>query len=315
MSSAASPTTRPLEVEIQPPWPYRLIARGRGDSVLRKKGGTVYRLLHVLGHSLLVQAFQRRDGAVVVRAQPAAGEGESVPFEVLELGVARFRFSLGVDDDLRSFLDEFRRHPLLGPAIRRRPWLRPSRRPWPWESLAWAVTEQLIEVERAQAIQRRFVYRYGAEVEVSGVGKLRDVPTPRVMAARAPAELQAADLSAARSIALVKIAREIERGHIDPGRAEHDERLLAISEIGPWTVEKLGLHGRGDPDALPAGDLAYVKYVGHARGEGYRATVPQIHEYFAEYEPFRALAGLFLLVDRKRILTPGPPLRMLPQAA
>ena len=32
-----------------------------------------------------------------------------------------------------------------------------------------------------------------------------------------------------------------------------DRRLLAISEIGPWTIQCLGLHGRGDPDSLPGG--------------------------------------------------------------
>ena len=69
-----------------------------------------------------------------------AGEPE------LELAIERMRFALGLDDDLRRFFEPFRGDPLLGPAIRRRPWLRPRRRPWPWEALAWAITEQLIEL-------------------------------------------------------------------------------------------------------------------------------------------------------------------------
>ena len=73
-------------------------------------------------------------------------------------------------------------------------------------------------------------------------------------------------------------------------------RLLAIPEIGPWTVQCLGLRGRGDPDSLPAGDLAYVKLVGHLAGLGRRARVEEVEEFFAPYAPFRGLAGTFALV-------------------
>ena len=39
-------------------------------------------------------------------------------------------------------------------------------------------------------------------------------------------------------------------------------RLLAIPEIGTWTVEMLALHGLGRLDVVPAGDLGYLKLVG-----------------------------------------------------
>ena len=70
------------------------------------------------------------------------------------------RFALGVDDDLTEFARAFRGDPLIGEAIHHRPWLRPRRRPWPWEALAWAVTEQLIELRRAVEIQRRIVRQH-----------------------------------------------------------------------------------------------------------------------------------------------------------
>src|SRR3712207_8239283 len=47
------------------------------------------------------------------------------------------------------------------PVIRRKPWIRPIRRPLPFEALAWAITEQLIESDRAIAIQRALTRRYG----------------------------------------------------------------------------------------------------------------------------------------------------------
>jgi 3-methyladenine DNA glycosylase/8-oxoguanine DNA glycosylase len=79
---------------------------------------------------------------------------------------------------------------------------------------------------------------------------------------------------------------------------EHEpawRRLLAIREIGPWTLEKLAFHGQGRDDQLPAGDLAYVKLVGNLAGLGRRATVDEVREFFEPYEPYAALAGMYLL--------------------
>ena len=96
------------------------------------------------------------------------------------------------------------------------------------------------------------------------------------------------DLSQGRSIAMVHCAREVARGRADLFDPAADRRLLAIPEIGPWTMQCLGLHGRGEPDSLPAGDLAYVKLVGHLEGLGRRATVPEVEEYFARTRRFAA---------------------------
>ncbi|HEY7456332.1 MAG TPA: hypothetical protein VH703_03565, partial [Solirubrobacterales bacterium] len=81
----------------------------------------------------------------------------------------------------------------------------------------------------------------------------------------------------------------------DPADRAGDRRLLAVPEIGPWTVQCLGLYGRGDPDSLPAGDLAYLKLVGRLARLGRRAGVEEVEEFYAPYEPFRGLAGLWTL--------------------
>jgi DNA-3-methyladenine glycosylase II len=70
------------------------------------------------------------------------------------------------------------------------------------------------------------------------------------------------------------------------------------------------LHGRGDPDSLPAGDLAYVKLVGYLEGLGRRATVEEVEEYFAPYAPFRGLAGAYALAAWHKAMGAGPPARL-----
>lgn len=243
-----------------------------------------------------------------MRAWPVAGavrfRAEAFDGEAADWGVERMRFAFGVDHSLAEFHKAFKRDPLIGPMIRRTPWARPLRRPEPFEALAWAITEQLIESERAEDIQRRIVWRWGRR----GEHGLRDAPTAAELAARAPAELCAIDLAPRRAQAMVEASREVALGRVD--LAEHErtwERLLRIRNIGPWTVEKLALHGQGRDDMLPAGDLAYVKLVGRMLRMGRRATVDEVREFFAPYAPFEGLAGLYLIRGRRFVVPAGPP--------
>jgi 3-methyladenine DNA glycosylase/8-oxoguanine DNA glycosylase len=307
-----------MEVEVRPAWPYRLPRRNGGDGVTRRRGAVISRLLHVAGRAVVVHAWQPAVKAVRFRAAAVDRGDAAATVEHLELAVERMRFAVGVDEDLGEFYDAFRCDPLVGPAIRQRPWHRPRRRPWPWEALAWAITEQLIEARRAAQIQRRIVARWGPKQEPcaawEGPGPLRGVPGADSIADCAPAELAAMDLSAARSLALVKCAREVAAGRADLDSPGSDPRLRRISEIGPWTLQCLGFHGRGEPDSLPAGDLAYVKLVGHLGRLGRRATVDEVEEFFAPYAPYRGLAGSFALGYWAKEMGAGPP-AALPSAA
>ncbi len=288
---------------------------------MRVRAGVVSRLLHVGGAPVCVRAWHRSRDLVCLRADPLDPGRVAAPVvlgrveprlaerEDLERAIERMRFALAVDDDLGDFQRAFRGDRLLAPLIRRMPWLRPRRRPWPWEALAWAVTEQLIDSPRAAAIQRRIVWRWGPRLGEAR-GSLRDVPCAGVIAGRAPAELESIDLAGRRAVALRLVARQVAAGRCDLDDPSGDARLLAIPNIGPWTVQCLGLGGRGDPDSLPAGDLAFVKLVGRLAGLGRRATVEEVESFYAPYAPFRGLAGVFTLAGLHHMVAQGPPLRI-----
>jgi 3-methyladenine DNA glycosylase/8-oxoguanine DNA glycosylase len=210
------------------------------------------------------------------------------------------RFALGVDEDLRPFLAAFARDPLIGRSLRRRPWLRVSRRPEPFEALVWAICEQLIDYERAAAIQRRLVAALGRRWSggPAVAGSLRDLPPASLIAATAPARLQSFDLAGSRALALVRAAREVARGRLDLHAFEHEpgwRRLRAIPGIGAWTVEMLALSGQGRHDQLPAGDLNLLKLVGRALSGGDPAALAderQVREFFAPYGRWAGLAAV-----------------------
>jgi 3-methyladenine DNA glycosylase/8-oxoguanine DNA glycosylase len=273
-----------IEQDVRPPGPYRM-PPARPDGVVRRRGAALARVVH-LG-----------DEPAVVRAWPVAGavrlRAEARSRAAAAHAVERMRFATGVDHDLRPFHRRFRDDPLIGPVIRRHPQLRPFRRAVPFEALAWAITEQLIETTRAFAIQRRLTYRYGRRSEC---GTFRDAPAPAALAARAPYELAALDLAAKRATAMIKVAREVDRGRVDLTQHEPAwKRLLSIPNIGSWTIDCLAYHGQGRDDMLPAGDLAFVKLVGRMAGLGRRATEAEVREFFAPYGEWAGLAGTYML--------------------
>ncbi len=308
-----------LVVDVEPPCTYRFGGRVP-DRVSRHRDGVYERFLHVRGRPVLVRAWpQPRSRRIAVAALPApepwlrrdyddaAGEAD------LERAIGRIRHALAVDDDLGHFYRRFAADALLGPLIRRMPWYRVRRCPDPWEAFALAVTEQLIESREAAAIQRRVVRRWGAVLAgPAGTRPLADVPPAATVATLAPAELVACGLAPKRALALVKAAREVASGRCDPGDAGDDPRLVAISEIGPWTMQCLALNGRGDLDSLPAGDLAYLKLVGHLAGFGRRATIAEVEDFYAHYAPYRGLAGKLMLAGYHRSTAALPPLRYHP---
>ncbi|HEV2787325.1 MAG TPA: hypothetical protein VGV67_13085, partial [Solirubrobacteraceae bacterium] len=215
-----------------------------------------------------------------------------------EAAIVRMRFALGVDDDLRPFYERYRDDPLVGPSLGSRPWLRITRRPVAFEALAWAVCEQLIQIRQACAIQRRIVRALGRRCDQTG---LRDVPAPAALAACAPARLESFELAGRRAIALVRVAREVACGRIDLDGPDHERawrRLLAIPNVGRWTVEMLALHGQGRYDVVPAGDLGFLKLLGHARSGGNpaaRADEAEVRALFERFGEWRGLAGAHAL--------------------
>jgi DNA-3-methyladenine glycosylase II len=307
-----------LRVEVTPASPFRLSLAGGMDGVLRRRGGILERLLHHECVPVRVRVAQSAPDAVLFGAC-----SDSVA--AARHGIERMRFALGVDDDLTDFYRQLADDPLVGRSVRERPWLRVRRRPEPFEALAWAICEQLIEYERAAAIQRRIVRALGPRWEERGEGglggdgagvrdrasrrasggagggewgSLRDVPSPHTLAGTAPARLESFDLAGSRARLLVRIAREVASGRLDLHDPDHESgwrRLRAIPGIGPWTVEMLALKGQGRHDQLPAGDFGLLKLVGRLLSGGDPhscAREDDVRSFFAPYGPWRGLAAV-----------------------
>jgi 3-methyladenine DNA glycosylase/8-oxoguanine DNA glycosylase len=300
--AAACDTIVEVRVEVCPPWPFRLRGVGSPDGLTRRRGVALQRWLHHGTEPVLVGVVQPAPDRVLFAARAATREAAHA-------GIARMRFATGVDDDLRPFHERFRRDPLIGRALRAHPRLRVARHPEPWVALAWAITEQLVEFQRALAIQRRLIARLGPRCPRTG---MRDAPPPAVVAAVAPARLEACDLAARRAIALRAAAREVASGRVDLDAPDHEtgwRRLRAIPNVGAWTLEVLALFGQGRHDQVPAADLGFLKLVGRLTTGNPRARADEAEArgFFAPYGEWRGLAGAYLRwAGARGLLPPGP---------
>jgi DNA-3-methyladenine glycosylase II len=303
-----------LRVEVEPPWPFRL-GGGTADGLMRRRGHALQRLLRIGGEPVLAGVVQPARDRVVFAAR---ADTETAAAE----GIARMRFATGVDEDYRPFHDAFRDDPVIGRAVRANPHLRVRRRPAPWEALLGAITEQLIEFERAVAIQRRLIAIYGFRCSVTG---LRDCPEAAAVAGVAPARLISYDLAPQRAQTLRRAAHEVASGRADldaaigaPERAHTVvRRLRTIPGIGPWTVEMLALYGLGRHDHVPAGDLGFLKMVGRMRtgNPRARAEIEEVRAFFEPYGAWKGLASEYLRWGWTRGLVVSPPARRPPGPA
>ena len=243
-------------------------------------------------------ADRRRAGARGHRPAGAATACCSPPAPAREgaarTGIERMRFATGVDDDLRPFYDRFRGRPGDRPLGPRQP--RPARAP-----AAGSVPDADGRDHRAADRAR------ARDGDPAAADRGVRLPLPRHRDARradagrdrlpgaGAARRRSTSRPSARS-RMRRCAEGVARGRIDL-HAHDYRRLLAIRDIGPWTVEMLALHGQGRMDVVPAGDLGFLKIVGRLMTGNPRARADEaeVRGFFERYGEWKGLAGVHLM--------------------
>ena len=221
-----------LETLVLPAGPYRLR--------LMRRSGTWH---GALVDGSVATAWQRPDGAVVVRAST-------------EAGLESARFMLALADDTTEFHRRFRDDRLLGPTARMLVGYRPLRLATVAHAGLRAICGQLIEARKAAAIERSVLRRLG--VAVATTAALRTL---------SPLDLHRHGLATSRAATLARLVRSIDLERL---RA-HDtdvvlQRLTRERGVGPWSVGVIALEGLGRYDHGLVGDLGLVKLLAALRG-------------------------------------------------
>lgn len=271
---------RAPDLILQPAAPYDLVRSARGgDGVTRRLDGGTLELALGAGEGM-ARVRQRRDGSLEVELtadDPVAAERE-------------LRFRLGCDEPIDGFIALAREDALLAPLLRRVPGLRPLRTGTVAHAALQAFAGQLITFREAQQIERR-ILRLAVPSEP---GELVPSPTAQQLLALGTARLVACGLAQRRADALIRLLRglDLERLRtLDPERVA--QRLRRESQIGPWTIGVLGLHGYGWQDHGLVGDLGLMRLASAQLGRD--ATVEDTAALLAPYAPWRGLASMHLL--------------------
>lgn len=263
---------RVIAADLRPAGPYslRLSARHGSDATRRFVDG-IYTSTVAAGEAIeFVQAWQRPDGVISVRAESDAG-------------VEHVRFVLGLDDDHSEFLERFSGDELLAAPIRQLRGLRPLRTATVAQALLRALAGQLITAREARATERRVI----RAVTASRDG-LHLAPTTADLARLAPAQFRSLGLGARRGSALVRICRSTDleglKRHPTGAAAARLERERGL---GPWSAGVVCLEGLGRFERGLARDLGMVKLANALWG---RTVEP--HETDVLLEPYGEWAGL-----------------------
>jgi 3-methyladenine DNA glycosylase/8-oxoguanine DNA glycosylase len=279
-----------VAAEVRPRGPYSLRLTVAGaDATRRFRDGVLTAAVRTSAGAEVAEAFQRPDGAVVLRAAS-------------EEGIAALRFVLALDDDHSEFLRRFAADPVLGEAVRELEGLRVQRVGTVAQSLLRALCGQLIQSRKARALEWAIVRATSPALTADGV---HAPPTEACLARLSPAQLRARGLHARRGAALVRICGsvDLERLHGVP-TATVVTRLTRERGLGAWSAGVICLEGLGRPEQGLIGDLGLMKLLAALRG---RWVEPEeTRELLAPYGEWAGLASVYLLKGFARGLIPVP---------
>jgi 3-methyladenine DNA glycosylase/8-oxoguanine DNA glycosylase len=274
---------------LLPAAPYDLLRSARAaDGITRRTTGDTVEVALTGGGAARVR--QQTDGSLAVVLEQVE-DAAAAEVEV--------RRRLACDASIDGFIELARSDALLAPLVRATPGLRALRTGTIAHAALQAFAGQLITFREAQQIERR-VLRLAV---ASAPGTLAPSPTAEQLLALGTARIVSCGLAQRRADALMRLLRTIDLERLRDHPPERvAARLARESQIGPWTIGVIGLHGYGWADYGLVGDLGLVRLASARLGR--EATVADTAALLEPYAPWRGLASLHLL---------GHPLARIPR--
>ena len=165
-------------------------------------------------------------------------------------------------------------------------------------TLAEILIEQMISLEAAAAIIRRFQSEFGS------------LEALRIAQAQL-SRLRAVGLSGAKAEALKSIAQAVAESRFDINvlEAMEDEEatsaLMRLRGIGPWSAHIYLLTALGRSDAWPAGDVALGTAVKSLFDLESRPSAKTMEEIAEAWRPWRSVAARLLWMHYRKVKTAG----------
>ncbi len=206
----------------------------------------------------------------------------------LAVAVSRCRWMLDLDADPVTIDDQLASDPRLAALVAKHPGARVARTVDPAELAVRAVLGQQVSTAAARTHAGRLAAAHGEGVNDPDGGLTHLFPDPPTLAGVDPESLA---LPRSRRATLTALVAALATGEIDLGPAtawdQARRELIAITGLGPWTVEIIAMRALGDPDAFPVADLGVVRA---ARNLGLPTTPAALAVVSERWRPWRAYA-------------------------
>jgi DNA-3-methyladenine glycosylase II len=177
--------------------------------------------------------------------------------------------------------------------------LKPILTPTVFESAAWAIMGQQVNLTFAFALKMRLVEEFGRRFSLNGTDFFL-FPTPDIISRADTAELRRLQFSARKAEYLLGISKSVSCGDLDlealAGQTYGSAvaSLVSIRGVGSWSANYILMRGAGHLDCLPLGDSGLHRAVRKL----YRLkTVPdntRVENLARIFRPYRTLFTWYL---------------------
>lgn len=187
----------------------------------------------------------------------------------------------------------------MAPIIRKFRGLKPILTPTVFESAAWAVMSQQVNLSFAHTLKMRVVEEYGKRISVNGQEHIL-FPSPKTLGRAKVADLRKLQFSTRKAEYLTDLAAGVDDGHLDLeslkdlSYEEALDRLVSIRGFGVWSANYILMRGAGNPDCLPLGDSGLHRAVQRVYGLKSVPDNDRVCGLAKEFIPFRSLYTLYL---------------------
>jgi len=293
--------------KIIPPYNFELSLkfsqRSRFEIVDRTDKAVLRRLLSV-GNSIVLAEISCRGGAETSSGQIKWDclDGKKLDEkEIVEIASRMLSASL----DLTPFYDLAGKSKNMKELTRKFRGLKPILTPTVFESAAWAIMGQQVNLNFAYILKKRLVENFGRKLRIDGEDFYL-FPEPGNLSKANVAELRDLQFSSRKAEYLLGLSAIMRNGGFgleSLAKQNYNEaiaRLISIRGIGIWSANYILMRGAGHLDCLPLGDSGLhraAKIVNRLKELPDNEKVEKLARGFIPYRSLYTLYLWFLLME------------------
>ncbi|HEY4208675.1 MAG TPA: DNA glycosylase [Puia sp.] len=258
--------------------------RGYDDCGQRVSGDRVLKALQLGGKELLVEIL---GAAGRLEVTILHGQTDERTEELLSTYIREW---MDIDRDLRPFYELLRRNKRLAYMCESYKGLRLLGIVDLFESLAWSIIGQQINLSFAFTLKRRLVEKYGTSIRYNGED-FPIFPGYDALAAATVEDLRLMQFSRSKAAYLINLADAFAKGELSREKlmalADREQRLQALMRlkgIGTWTANYCLMKSLRDPSGIPHGDTGLLTALANHKVIRDRKELAKIDRFFSKYK-------------------------------